>query len=1191
MKYECDILAIILVCLGIFAYVADLTNAFASIASTQSRFSHRQITWPILITRLENDASLEQFNDRTFIDPLIYNILQDEESSSLELLGGLLECSNGIRVWRHAFTKGRLPTEADFVEVGCRWWPREPLFSKLYDSMVTLQLPRFALRHPEVINVILLSILRMTVAFSARLQTLQEEQQTDVSHEHGLEEEDDFYFLEWKKQFKSHSETHSFGNFEDVNDEDAIAAQVTREIIDEWTGVVNGVASLDSIFGFNHGLLHVSQDGDTDSGDGATIGFGIHDGIWSHTGWKEIPKLQQELANAPQLKELVQSLGRRPSAKDRDSVQKFAPRKQKQDGAPGAEFDEQLRESIDGITHSGSLSEMLPAEALLLCGNSKGLRRLFLAKKVESKLLSYQLSGWTDVPSVPRTRPLYMNRLPSAPGGPIIVCLDTSWSMTGRRESLSKAVVLACVSVAYKQGRDCQVVAFSTERGVMEAGKITAESEGGIQRLLEFLSHSFGGGTDVTGALKFAIKSLEEDIMSAADILLVTDGEIPDPPISEELMDTLDIWKLRKGIEVHGLLIGKSESKPLSRICTTTHDFLSTYDVPIIASGSARSVTRNGRISTALFAKKSSYDDIGPRNGKSKKSNGKRNKWEDDMEENYDYDSTMSHEDSKDEHHERHLSADDFNGAVSEAVQLLRSAASKAIVKKSWTPTELEQEHDANEICWHAHAELRAAVKRVEDGLVERGEDARLVLLAMIASEHILLLGSPGTAKSILGLRLAELCKGKFFQRLLTRFTTPEELFGPLSLSSLERDEYRRCTEGFLPTADIAFLDEIFKANSAILNTLLTILNERKFDNAGGRESCPIRCVVGASNELPDNDDLVALFDRFLLRKEVLPVSDDGVLTLLSMSNPGVASSENMNGDNHCETIFEGGLDEVIKTLSSAAETVKMDTEACELMRDLRTHMRQEHNVEISDRRLVKATRLLKISAASDGRSKVDPIDFLLMQHCFWNIPEQRAHIREWLWENLTPGDGSQGSSLERFRFLLDNVRNEIMSALRKTSGHINSDSGARPEDLVTINALTIECFRISTLLQRNLDVLTRHIQLMRASEDFLWIDSEDASAIQQLLLPRAELLRTEMRKALEDSYALELSLSKSAEAPTNELRSEVIQELWEEGYIGATAFTETELSISMKEAKAKYDIDTFRRWKRAKRKAEKVLQ
>ena len=115
---------------------------------------------------------------------------------------------------------------------------------------------------------------------------------------------------------------------------------------------------------------------------------------------------------------------------------------------------------------------------------------------------------------------------------------------------------------------------------------------------------------------------------------------------------------------------------------------------------------------------------------------------------------------------------------------------------------------------------------------------------------------------------------------------TPEEIFGPLSLKALENDEYRRATERYLPTASVAFLDEIYKANSVILNTLLTVLNERQFDNgAGRREDCPIRCVVGASNELPEFDELDTLYDRFLLRKEVLPVLDDGLL-LVSVPPP-----------------------------------------------------------------------------------------------------------------------------------------------------------------------------------------------------------------------------------------------------------------------------------------------------------------
>jgi len=217
------------------------------------------------------------------------------------------------------------------------------------------------------------------------------------------------------------------------------------------------------------------------------------------------------------------------------------------------------------------------------------------------------------------------------------------------------------------------------------------------------------------------------------------------------------------------------------------------------------------------------------------------------------------------------------------------------------------------------------------------------MMLAALCGEHLLLLGPPGTAKSELSRRLSGVMGGKYFERLLTRFSVPEELFGPLSMKGarrlhawgwlsawgwraawhdargmlsamrlgrcgsrrmrttrtaplaphhttpsphpqrphhppgLENDEYVRQTEGYLPTAEVAFVDEIFKANSAILNALLTLLNERLFDNGNQRLEAPLMCLIGASNELPESEELDALYDRFLLRRSVAQVSNSQV--------------------------------------------------------------------------------------------------------------------------------------------------------------------------------------------------------------------------------------------------------------------------------------------------------------------------
>src|SRR3954465_3078442 len=164
------------------------------------------------------------------------------------------------------------------------------------------------------------------------------------------------------------------------------------------------------------------------------------------------------------------------------------------------------------------------------------------------------------------------------------------------------------------------------------------------------------------------------------------------------------------------------------------------------------------------------------------------------------------------------------------------------------------------------HERLRVLASTLERQFLGKDEVIRLLMIAVVAGEHCVLLGPPGTAKSALIRSLAELLQARYFEYLLTRFTEPNEIFGPVDIAAFREGVYRRNTAGMLPEAEIVFLDEGFKSNSAILNALLPLLNERKYTSGGQVIKCPLISVFAASNEVPGDETLNAIFDRFLLR-------------------------------------------------------------------------------------------------------------------------------------------------------------------------------------------------------------------------------------------------------------------------------------------------------------------------------------
>ena len=284
------------------------------------------------------------------------------------------------------------------------------------------------------------------------------------------------------------------------------------------------------------------------------------------------------------------------------------------------------------------------------------------------------------------------------------------------------------------------------------------------------------------------------------------------------------------------------------------------------------------------------------------------------------------------------------------------------------------------------HQKLSTILEHLGRGLIERESITRLVLLAALAGEHVLLIGPPGTAKSELARRLRHIFRQpSYFERLLTRFSTPEELFGPVSLRALEEDRFERRTAGYLPQTRVAFIDEIFKANSAILNSLLTLINERKFDNGAERVDAPLECLIGASNELPEGPELGALYDRFLVRLHVGPIQqEDAFVRLLEL------------GDSSFEIPLEVRLGaEELREFRRLSRQVTLHPEVIDLIRQLRGFLNEE-GIYVSDRRWRKVGKLLRVAAWSNDRSEVSVLDGWLLQHFVWNEPQQRQLVQEW---------------------------------------------------------------------------------------------------------------------------------------------------------------------------------------------------
>lgn len=283
---------------------------------------------------------------------------------------------------------------------------------------------------------------------------------------------------------------------------------------------------------------------------------------------------------------------------------------------------------------------------------------------------------------------------------------------------------------------------------------------------------------------------------------------------------------------------------------------------------------------------------------------------------------------------------------------------------------------------------LRKVFEVLNDHFLDKQEIIRLLIVSTLAGEHALIVGPPGTAKSALIRLFSRLLDSRYFEYLLTRFTEPNELFGPVDIGEFREGRYRRRTNKMLPEAEIVFLDEIFKSNSAILNSLLMMINERIFTNGSEVVETPLLSVFAASNEVPNDENLTAIFDRFLLR----------------------VRSENLNSYHFHELLKKGkkvekekrkkekivpmvSADELRHVQANLMDWVEFSDDFLAKYKGLVFQIRSE-GISMSDRRVVKMLKLFAASALFEGRRKAEDGDFFVLRHV-WNNLDQSDLLKE----------------------------------------------------------------------------------------------------------------------------------------------------------------------------------------------------
>lgn len=529
--------------------------------------------------------------------------------------------------WNTSLRKGVLPKAASLE------WPAEPFRSQFLDVLKGLEMARFTRRHPKLLPPLLKQFLELVADFEEQLleqeakqrqkQQQQQQQQSqssagpdpqqqqegkgegqgegggeqeqapeDADAQSSSQQQADGQGRQGEQQdFDVDLEGSQGDQQGDPNDQQGSSKteEMVKELLEgfkeQWAPVMENLDIADQAFEDIDGLLEGPE------------GFDSSTSVWHQTGWREVAALRRKLEDLRELRELVRQLGR---GGGKGPLKKAPEQVYASKYPPGVVRSPLQPEETRGLTRSGDLSRMLPFEAHLLAAGwprykeaeqgggegdgstsgsegervveregSRGARMLFQARRAERMLMSYERTGWVEDEPARLTGRLEVR--PAAELGPIIVCLDTSGSMYGPREVVAKAVALECMRGAHRQQRRCYLYAFSGPGEVMELELGTDPAS--FKNLLVFLTSGFGGGTDVDAPLELSLERIGREEWALADILMVTDGEIPQP--SEAILSRLAAAQQSLGLEVHGLLVGRNVTPAMEALCSHLHVFRS----------------------------------------------------------------------------------------------------------------------------------------------------------------------------------------------------------------------------------------------------------------------------------------------------------------------------------------------------------------------------------------------------------------------------------------------------------------------------------------------------------------------------------------------------------------------------------------------------------------------------------------